>query len=232
MNKSKVFFLFILFIAFGFLGFLITNGVKGLFSTNDISAPPPDTGQIQQRNFLIVHVDDLQSEDTQLVSIWAIFFFPSDPPSLTMKELYPHPYQNEDDMAIQDSFEVTTNGELNNKLIKKLNTYQINWSGYILIDHLSVLHITNWLQMAGMPESLEQAIQIPGTYVQAADEEKWFDQICTQVENEDLQNLQHVPWTTLIPDHMHTNLYFDDMVTFWDTLARSQIPPHCEVLVP
>jgi hypothetical protein len=233
MNKSKAIFLFFLFIMFGFLGFMLMNGIQGLFSTTAISAPPSNTGLLQQRNFLIIHIDQLDQEDPQLVSIWAVFFYPAETANITFKQLYPESSPlYEQDTSLADQFQINESGDLNAKTIRALNAYEIDWSGYILMDTRSMLHLTNWLQMDTLPESIEQAIQNPGTLIQYADEQLWFDQVCTQLETEDLQNLRHLPWNELIPVHMHTNLYFDDMATLWDYLARSEYPPHCEVLIP
>ena len=209
------------------------NGIKGLSSSTTISAPPSTTGLIQQRNLLLIHVDSLENDDPQLVSMWGVFFYPAESSNITFKQLYPSANEiNKLDTSFKDQFRINDVGEMNTKTIRALNTYDIDWSGYILLDTRSMLHLTNWLQMDAIPESIAQAIQTPGTFIQIADEQQWFNQVCTQLENEDLANLQHLPWNEIIPAHMHTNLYFDDMVTFWDDLARSEYTPHCEVLVP
>ena len=212
---------------------MLMNGIKELYSSSAISAPPSDTGLIQQRNLLILHVDSLENENPQLISMWAIFFYPAESTNITFKQLYPSVNtNNEPDISFRNQFQVNDTGELNSKTIRAVNKYDIDWSGYILLDTRSLLHLTNWLQMNAIPESIEQAIQNPGAIIQIADEQQWFNQVCTQLENEDLENLKYLPWNEIIPAHMHTNLYFDDMVTIWDNLARSDYAPHCEVLVP
>ena len=209
------------------------NGIKELYSSTAISAPPSNTGLIQQRNLLLIHVDSLESDKPQLVSMWAIFFYPAESSNITFKQLYPSGNGiNDQDITFSEQFQISDDGELNAKTIRALNKYDIDWSGYILMDTRSMLHLTNWLQIQMLPESIEQAIQNPGAIIQIADEQQWFDQICTQLESEDLENLNYLPWNEIIPVHMHTNLYFDDMVTLWDDLARSDFAPHCEVLVP
>jgi hypothetical protein len=232
INKTKTFFLFFLFLLFGFLGFMLMSGLRDLFSTSAISSPPSNSGLIQQRNFLVLHVDNLENEEPQLVSIWAVFFYPADTANLTFKQLYPQGLDSDQDKILENQFHIGENGALDSKTTKILTQYEIDWSGYILMDTQSVLHITNWLQMGSIPDSILQAIQDSETVIQDSDEQRWFDQVCTQLENEDLQNLKHLPWNEIIPAHMHTNLYFDDLVTFWDYLARTDYPPHCEVLIP
>lgn len=232
MNKSKTIFLFILFLGFGFLGFLIMNGIKGLFSTTAASTTTQQSLNVQQQNFILIHLDDLSSKDPQLVSVWAVFFYPSDPPSITLKELYPHTIPNQEDEKVLSSFSVTEGGELGSKFRKQLDSYQFPWSGYVIMDHQAVKHLSDWLQIQDMPLSLQQAVEIPGAYVLTDDENQWFNQVCRQLQSLDLQAVGNIPWVEMIPDHYRSNIIFDQVALIWDTLSRSEIPPHCEVLIP
>jgi hypothetical protein len=231
MNRSKGVFLLILFIGFSFLGFLMWNEVKGLFSTTNTSTTPSSPGTSnQQQNFLIVHIDDLTSDEPRLVSVWGFFFYPSESPSLTLRELYPIPDQEQEE--IKSLFAIDSNGELNNRFVKKLNSYQISWSGIMIVDHQAVASINDWLQIENTPVSLQQAIEIPGAMVQPEDEITWFTQVCTQLQTLNLATNPHLPWSTIIPEHMHTTIIFDNLVTVWDDLASAKIPPHCEAISP
>jgi hypothetical protein len=232
MNKSKAIFLFILFVGFGFLGFLIMNGIKGLFSTTSTPTTAQESLDVQQQNFILIHLDDLSSKDPQLVSVWAVFFYPSNPPSITLKELYPHTIPNQEDEQVKSSFSITENKELGSKFRKQLDTYQFPWSGYLIVDHQAVKYLNDWLQIQTMPLSLQQAVEIPGAYVLTDDENQWFNQVCGQLQTLDLQTTGNIPWAEMIPDHYHSNIIFDQMALIWDSLARSEIPPHCEVLIP
>jgi hypothetical protein len=233
MNKSKAVFLFILFVGFGFLGYLIMNGVKELFSTTNITTTDAIPLSGKQQNFIIIHVDDLSAETPKLVSVWAVFFYPSESPSLTFKELYPHhPTPNQLDEKFAATFMLSEKGQISNKLIKQLDAYQFQWSGYVLIDHQAINYISKWLQIQNIPISLQQAIQIPGATVMPEDEIEWYNQVCSQIEWLDLQTTKNIPWSDMIPLHMHSTMLFDQLVTIWDYLARSDIPPHCEVINP
>ena len=222
----------ILFIGFSLLGFLMWNEVKGLFSTTAKSPSTSINSSVQQENILLVHIDDLTSDDPRLVSVWAVFFTPSNPPTLTMRELYPDLYDDQNVDEIKSLFSINSNGELDSKFIKKMDMYQIQWTGIMLVDHQAIAAFDDWLDIKNPPQSVQQAIDIPGALIQADDELDWFGMVCKQIQTLDLQDLPHMSWTEIIPKHMHSDLYFDELITIWDTLASSEIPPHCETLAP
>ena len=68
-----------------------------------------------------------------------------------------------------------------------------------MVDHQAIAAFNDWLQIENPPQSVQQAIEIPGAIIQADDEFAWFGMVCEQIQAGNLKTLQQPAWSEIIP---------------------------------
>lgn len=229
MKRNQIFLLISAFIAFSLLGLLIADQINIIFSSKD-SSIPITTNHIQQRNFLLLYVDDLTKPNPELVSVWALFTVLSDPPYLTIKALYPNPSDSKQERSLDGLFSISPQGKPTEKFINKLNTFDFHWDNYILLDNHAVMFLYEWclnnhehINNHSLPKAHDMKSPL------LKDEIVLFEIICDQLPFNGKKVIKP-EWNKLIPEHMLTDLLFDTTVIYWNNLSSTNHPPYCEII--
>jgi len=78
-EKFAIFFIFVLFAVFAYLGFQAASNIKANSSGGTLPANAPTALASAQQNILLIHVDDLTSAKPRLISAWGVFIYYTDP---------------------------------------------------------------------------------------------------------------------------------------------------------
>jgi hypothetical protein len=220
----------VFFTAFTVLGFFIARGYGRSLSVTKAASSFPSPDPASQFNVLVIHVDDLQQPDPQLVSVWIIMAAHYDSPYLSFKSLYPDPLSLRPPVPLQVLFSLDEQGIPSEAFMKWINDFRINMSGYVILDNSAFEQVGGWLtgeQMEWQNILPRNKGQFQKVFLQ---EGKLFETICTNISVETMDNRQPLRWSELIPNHFRTDMSFESMAVNWDKIASAAQQPHCEVV--
>ncbi|MCC6146310.1 MAG: hypothetical protein IT308_01950 [Anaerolineaceae bacterium] len=217
-------FLFVFCLLFAFTG---ANSIWGNFSSSALSQKPGEAVNISniQHNFLVIRVDDLQTANTQLLSVWIFFTTFSDPPYMVMKILYPNTRQDK----ILSTFSLDDNRQPSPQFLQEVKKLDFAWDGYIVVDDQGIQNLNYWMlgQPLDMPPRDSQSTP-DGFTIYVNDSRQW-SALCQSLgsikQREDV-----LFWRDTLPAHLRTDLDFETMILFWDYMTNSNTPPYCETI--
>jgi hypothetical protein len=220
MRKFIIFLTIVVFFGCLAMGLYTSNllPLNGQANAEAVTKPP---GGLYQRNIAIIHVDDLKAENPNLISIWGlIFYYPE--PQIIFQPLYPiHVDGNQN---ISSRFAITKNGDPNPVFMQFLSEdNKITWDNYILVDSDGISLFTSAIAGAALPEGSDS----PDIVLTV--ESALYGQFCNTVMTNPQLQFNSVTWTDLIPDHFHSNIILDDILSGWARLTRVEQPLDCQV---
>lgn len=174
-----------------------------------------------QQNILLIHIDQLEKNQPELISVWGlILYFPE--PKIILQPIYPSSIGQESFPF--RSFKITAAKTLNLRFIQQVSLHtQMAWDNYILMDHQAYSFFTAELTS---DEMLSPSDQTNGVI---AVERIYLSQLCKQFVETEETAFQKVNWSHIIPDHWSSNLPFDEAILHWEKLTSPQSPIKCEV---
>jgi hypothetical protein len=223
MKKLVIIFIIVVFGVCAFFGF--KAAAKILPANNGITAGQQDSKQptpILQQNFLLVHVDDLNTNDPELISAWVVFVYQSDPPQMMFVPLYPSLTVDIHD-RLKRTFSLNSDNTLNSQFISQVKkSFDIQISGYILSDDVGIGYSNQWLT--------GQTTTPVSTYANT-DEEKLavrtagqtvYQQFCQLLSTGASKSyFSAVNWTLLLPDHFSTDIPFETIALSTDKITNA-----------
>lgn len=241
MKQLRLFLLIALFIFWLFVGFLVADRLLPIvfsrFITPSDNTPPPLTPTvvstpvlfIKQGTVLLIHVDDLSTTQPRLISIWAVFVSLTDQPSLIIKSIYPPAPQN-DSNRIDAAFSLTPEGNLSPTFTEALKVFNFHWDNYVIYDHQALKMISDWITGSAVKET-PSAVNISEVPLDMPEGERLaFENICKYLSASSTERGQKPSWQQIIPNHMRSDLLFDDTMVNWERITLASPLPHCEVL--
>ena len=221
---------FAIFLAFGFI-FSKTILFPTRFQSTLSPSPEPKINASSNTNtILLVHVDNLEKQKPQLISIWAIFMADTDPTSLTFKLIYPPLTQVKIKPSLPDDFFQVKHAKLSADFLISITPKDFKWNNYLVIDNKAVSGIVNWI--SGKMPRLHAVL--PGSADNnklITDEEKVvLDNVCLGFSNSDSQRGPQPMWSLLIPENVKTDIFLDDSLVYWQKLTLSIPHPKCEII--
>lgn len=233
MKKSLVFLLLIVFFLCAGTGFVGAKKLaRPLSRVVPTPTPQPETAapaQSHQRNFLLIHIDDLNSPQPMLISLWMAFQTLYDSPSLTFKALYPNPLDSNAAMVTAVPV-LAADGRPSAAFLEALSGYQVKWNGYFLLDQQAVRALSAALGTETQAQVIDPA-RIADLALSGLEAETLLLQgACHYLSNKELRAGKAPSWKELIPAHFRTDLDFEEVMVNWDRLAGSALPPHCEII--
>jgi len=145
----------------GIFVFFLATGVWGgrlIGSSGSFLTPPPllpdSPKAIQapttvpvtdQRNLLVIGVDNLRTPEPELESAWLVMYFPGKP-DFTLLPIYPMPAKQgiQTSPALLSSFSLDPGGRPNPAFLQKLADW-IWWNNYLVIDQTGMIALINML---------------------------------------------------------------------------------------
>lgn len=189
------------------------NQVEGRFSATD---PPPVSEY--QSNYLIIHVDDMQSANPQLISVWGIIaYYPE--PKLIFQPLYPMPTATNDQVLRQ--YKLSNQKIPDPSWLRALaDYYQITWDNYILLDTQAMIGLGSTAYGGGID------FAVPDDPIGA--EKPYMQAMCDSFSAQGRNFLMGFPWKDLIPDRFRTNVGLDFGLINMDKMLSPGLPVKCE----
>ncbi len=215
MRKIGIFLALIAFLLFLFIGFQAAN----LFTASgeEQSGNLVSTEEAAQSNILVVHIDHLDAQVPTLVSLWVVFTYQVEPVSLTFLPIYPTGRSGETDLAARFSLSLDRTVS-ENFLAQVKKEYNIQWDHVVLIDQAGVTYWSRFLSGAEFsqepgPDLLRPEIQLITTF-------------CGAIRDRGSSLLSGLDWGQISPDHLRTDLPFDQVMANWDRIQTSGL---CDV---
>lgn len=186
-------------------------------NTAEISRPASP----HQQNILLIHIDQLEKNQPELISVWGlILYFPE--PKIILQPIYPSPI-GEESFPFR-SLKITAAKTLNPRFIQQVSLQtQMAWDNYILMDHQALSFFAAELTS---DEVFSPSDQTDGVI---AIERVYLSRLCKQFVEFEETAFQKVHWSLIIPDHWSSNLPFDEAILHWEKLTSPQSPIKCEV---
>lgn len=184
-----------------------------------------------QRTLLLIQVDDLSGDDPHLDGLSLLMYIPGHP-MLTFIPLFPAEMARDGEIAnhLAKTFGLDHNKALTQAFTNALKDEQISWTGYILSDRLGLAALEAFLQD---PSGFNSAsIKISAEVDANKDPASTIPVYCSRVN--DLQT--SLDWSrlmsALIPDHLHTDLGLEMLLSDWKNLSSTGLPFNCKVITP
>jgi hypothetical protein len=183
-----------------------------------------------QENILVVLVNDLKSSQPMIESVWMIYFYPKDHPSLvfmpvySLKDLKKNP-------ELQADYSYTILGKVSNAFWKTLDKkYKLKWDHYIILDNKAALAI--YQQLGGKkppkPLTLEVSLKKPADYNAAA--KLVIKAVCGKIKRGWNEKDSSIKWSKMEPAPQSDQTQ-SQIKTSWNELGIKPQDDPCNILV-
>ena len=172
-----------------------------------------------QNNYLIIHVDDLQADDPQLVSVWGLIaYFPE--PKLIFQALYP--MQTPTNAEVLKRYKLSNQNVPDPAWLRALADFnQITWDNYFLVDNQALIQLGNFVYGGGID------LNRPDDPIGA--EQPYMQAMCDVFAAQGRNFLLTYTWKDIIPDHLRSNVSLDFGLVNTDRLLSPGLPVRCEI---
>lgn len=213
----------IAFFAFLGIGFLI--GKSQSEPVAKVALPP------EQLTLVIVTVDHLDGANPRLLSVTAAFLKSGESPAAAFKPLYPSVDKPENSPDLSASFSLTADRLPTDGFWSALKKYNFLWNGYLIMDTAGATTFAQWTGIPDPDSSNAQSAITPEQIKVISDRQtEYLNSLCDQIQNRALIELPEPVWSTLVPNHMRTDLSFESFVSYWDLFANPEKSLSCSVV--
>jgi hypothetical protein len=230
MKKLAIVFIIVIFVVCAFFGY---KTAASLFQGSQSSSSTTQVqNNIQQQNFLLIHVNDLTLEKPVLISVWVVFIYHSDPPQLMFVPLYPS-FDSKVQTRLDDRFGLTKDGKISSSFITQISkSFDMKTSGYVLTDDSGASLFTQWLTNQQEPVAYSPAVTDQEKLAQRMNGQAAYQQFCQLVNSGQVNGyFSAINWSSLlVPKHFVTDISFESMALTSDQIIRATSPVKCDVL--
>ncbi len=179
------------------------------------TALPPGSGQ---RIVVLILADDLQAAKPALANLGLILYIPTQP-QITYIPLYPTAQLQDKIRAagLANAFALNSDGSLNSGFVGALENYHFSWNGYVLTDAYGAAHFYKFL---GVQVDLQEGSSNP---------QEVMEEICRKASDLPAEANWVTTFSDLMPQHLHTNLGIELLLTDWQSLKQIGEPFSCQV---
>jgi hypothetical protein len=224
--------LLIIFIACLILGYCTTGDLVHPNPSTALSTSDPNQS-IFRINLIVVDVNDLTKNTTDLLSVWGIFLNIDKNNSMVIayKPLFPVPGSVDTNGKIDNLYNLDNQNGLSSQFLKYLSdTYNFPWDNYIVLDHRAITILSDYI--TGMPADIQSDKPTTIEEEQAlVDEQKTLLQdICQSLTRENLADKPPLDWKKIIPAHFLTNQPERTLLDNWSLIIKAAKPTKCQLL--
>ena len=227
MTKARIAIYAVIFLAFLLIGFGLAYLIRyrtmlPVASAPSVSPLPANS----QQNLLLIHVDNLSNPRPNLISVWVVFFAQHDQTFVSFKALYPDPLSPRPIIPVNVFFSLNEDGLPSEAFFKWVRDHDFDWKAHVLIDQDGLEYIADYMNN---PE-LDFIIPRNKDQLQAVwqQEAQIMDRICLQLQS-NTPDGQKLEWDALIPQHLRTDLSFEDAILVWNQLHENRPSTQCQV---
>ncbi len=198
--------LFLIALIAGFL-FAERNGI--------IPHDSPDQSTQSQVRYLILHVDDLSRPKPTLQTVWGAFVSFGDLTAVYFNPIYPL-QNNRADLA--GLFTLTEERLLSEPFLKAVEKYELDLTGYLIVDDAGEQVLLKWLLPDAPPQSGSLLTQ-----------RATFTQICQNLNKNKYAAFPQFDWKRLFPDHLIPSPRIESTMILFDRLFYRSPRVQCQV---
>jgi len=231
MRKLFLFIAAVVFIGCVYFGFKAASKLFAENAENQNNIIETSQKSPVQSNYLLVLVNDLTADKPQLISLWGVLNYPSNPPQVVFLPLSPTA-STETNREISLAFDLANKKKIPARSIGKLeDVVDLAFDGYFVTDNAGLLRFAAYanletLEIYNMPaESSESIISMENSI------NSFFTAVCgffkTGASNSFFSKIE---WSQLLPDRFSTDLSFEELMLMIDRIHNSASLTTCEVL--
>ncbi len=218
-----IIFALLVFLGCAYVGFQAAEQLSPLPSASQT----PDPGVVfrgDQHNFLLIRVDQLDTSQPKLVSIWfvSLFFLDDNPTVLTLAQIYPSSAASS--TFLEKAFSFTPQGEIPEAFWSAVRAYGFVWESYIVIDAAGSNEFLQWLAGSG-----DFSGDLEAASFSQEDRLRIVEQTCKFISESSGRDLGEINWSNLMPVHFRSDMRLEAGLGYWDRLSDSG-PVRCEIL--
>jgi hypothetical protein len=185
--------------------------------------------QRNQENTLVILVNNLDSKQPMIESVWMVYSYPQKQPSLvfvpvySLKDLKKNP-------ELQSSYTYTLLGKVAAGFWKTLETkYKLKWDHYIILDNAAALQIYHQLGGKKPPKTFSQELSLkkPADYNAAS--KKIIVTICGKISSGWKSSDPTIAWPKLKPAPQ-SDQSINQIKTNWEGLGAKPQEDPCNIL--
>ncbi|HTX78106.1 MAG TPA: hypothetical protein VMC62_00485 [Longilinea sp.] len=231
MNKTVIALILIAFVLCCVVGFFAASAVNP--ENKPGQKTPIVAGNIpQQTTLLLVHVNDISEANPTLITIWALFYYPGDNPSLMFQQVYPSS-QASVDATIQSQMTLSAKGDVASQFFGSLqDQYRFSWNNYVVVDQQSMQNLTGWLPGMDSTAFLTTPLGRDDLLQAASNDQDYLKQLCSKLSDPQARDNLIVPWDQVLQEHLLTDLGASAFSTVWSHLIANPAPATCNVFTP
>lgn len=178
---------------------------------NSTNNPP-----YEQVRYLIIRVDDLSKPRPTLQTVWGAIASFTDFTSLYLTPIYPA-LNNRADLAAQ--FSLTEQRFLSETFLKALEKYDLNLTGYVIVDDIGEQIFLKW--------ALPKAAPKPGSLVNQREN---LTQLCLGLNQNSYQAITPPDWKRIFPDHLVPSPNIESIMILFDRIFYRSTQVQCQVV--
>lgn len=230
MKKALLFLVIIIFVVSAVLGFQAAERLKSGQSSQDEQNQNLQLN-FTQKNYLLVHVDDLTAEKPHLVAAWGLFVFYSQPPQVMLIPLYPT-YDEAKSAALTSAFRLEKNADLSSRFVDELEKkFDITAAGYVMVDNAGLAQFYKWLTQEEVQVSAANPATADEKHIVLLNGQQFFQRACSQFSQSGTSHfLDQIRWGDLLPAHFSTNLAFESLALAAENFKTAGNLTQCTVL--
>ena len=233
MKKFTVLLAVILFSGFLLIGFKLAARVFSLPHASQTETTLPSPEPLEQSNFLLFQVNDLQIKNPQLIAIWVNLKSTSPSSELYFVSLYPTTSLEKNEQ-LKSVFSLTRDDQLTASSFRRFKRiFDIAFDGYFVIDNSGLLSLASNASV----EQLELISDSPQSLESVAIVQKsgkvFLSKICDLLTSSAGNSFfSQIDWTTLLPSHFISSKTFVDLQGLMDEENLSSEHKTCNVIIP
>ncbi len=207
------------------VGLFLIALIAGFFYAdwNDI-LDTDSTGQStpSQVNYLIIRVDDLNKPRPTLQTVWGAFISFANLTSVYFNPIFPARNNRADLAAL---FSLTDQRLLSEAFIKGLEKYELDLTGYIILDNQGEQLFFNW--MVPVKKTSLPGSQQPGSLI---NQRLNFNRLCQGLNSNNFSVFTPPDWKGIYPDHLIPSPNIESVMVLFDRLIYRTGQCECQVL--
>jgi hypothetical protein len=218
--------IFLIFFGCATLGYQIADGqdaARAKTPTVDLQGM-----RSEQHNLILVRVDNLDAQQPRLISVWfvSLFFVNDNPSTLTLAEIYPPKTETAASRILERSFTLSSDGDPAPGFWHAVETYNIKWESFVMIDSAGADELLNWLIGPGAYQGTLQAAE-----ADKGESQRLVEQICGAIVSANSRDIGLFNWTALVPRHFRSSLRMETGLSYWSRMTGAEKPVRCEILM-
>lgn len=198
-------------------GFLYADW-KGIFEKDSTGQSTPS-----QVNYLIIRVDDLNKPRPALQTVWGAFISFANLTSVYFHPIYPARNNRADLAAL---FSLTDQRLPSEAFIKGLDKYELDLTGYIILDNQGEQLFFNWM-VPVKKNTPSGSTKQPGSLM---DQRQNFNRLCQGLKQNSYSVFSSPDWKGIYPDHLIPSPNIESVMVLFDRLIYRTGQCECQVL--